>query len=226
MRAVSRASGIQVPRALGWGESSLSEAPLWLRTTKVPGRVRKVAELATVPQTVVSAVARSIGDALIETHRLLNDAVTSSSLPRIPETLAELQRCVEGEHDAEACAKKLAEAATRLKDDPVHVIHGDFNISNLLFEGDAVVSVLDFAEVRYGFLEEDIAAILSELPHFKDPLVAHLAAGGLTIDQRKLSYAFAVKAFLSFVICGRLGEREASASARRRLDEHLHDLLT
>lgn len=225
IQAAFAASSLHIPVALEWGESLSPEAPLWLRTTKVPGRVRKVAELSALPHTAACSVAYSIADALIETHRLLDAARIVSSLPGVQETVMELKSSVERDKDAELCAEQLAEAASCLKDSPSRVIHGDFNISNLLFEGDAVVSVLDFAEVRSGFLEEDVAAILSELPSFKEPLLAQLAARGLHIDQRRLTYAFAVKAFLSFVISARLGEVEAGTSARKKFDEHLHDLL-
>jgi hypothetical protein len=94
-----------------------------------------------------------------------------------------------------------------------------------LFSAEAVVSVVDFAETRRGFIEEDIAALVSELPALHEPLIASFEKLSRSkINARCLRFSLAMKEFFNCVISDRLGDVGSSAAAEVSLRSYLRML--
>jgi aminoglycoside phosphotransferase len=210
------------PQVVGSGERVNTDYPLWLHMTKVPGRARKVAEIRALSESVLSSIGDAIGRAASAMHKALARGTGGVRLPVPEETFATVQEGVQGDMRALEYLRELRQAFTALHLKEFSPIHGDFNISNLLFEGEEVVAVIDFAETRRGFFEEDLASNITELPCLKASVIsAFEAASGHRIDAARLEFSLAMQAFFTYVICGRLQEYEASIAARKSLDTYL-----
>ena len=88
-------------------------------------------------------------------------------------------------------------------------MHGDFNISNILFGSIGQVSgVLDFAEFCRGFVEEDIISLSSELPVLESAIIhAYEEETGYRSDPRLIMLAKAKRAFIGMMIARNRAER-------------------
>lgn len=218
-------SATQTPRPLGHGviEGSVHPHPtLWLHTSKVLGRARKVRELKTLPQISILKIASSIGLTLANLHRDLNCGLNINSLMTTSESLRAVQTDISDIPLADDLIDQILRVVDDFGDQPQVIVHGDFNISNILFEGDVVQSVVDFTETRLGFYEEDLAPIIAELPSFKAPLIAAFEnAAGVVINERRLLTSAAIYELFSFVIISRQNNLIESKAAQERLLELL-----
>lgn len=215
-------AALSVPRPIAAGQRDHPDTPLWLQVTKVPGAVRKVAEVERLPEQERRAVAASIGRAAASIHRLLSSAALAGILPSAGERFDHLAQGLHGDAEAQGYLSRLRQVYRSFGVPGLPVIHGDLNISNLLFEGHCVVSVVDFAETRRGFYEEDLASILFELPDLRGPLVEeYQALSGSEMDGEKIEFALAMEHLGTLVISRRLGLAAESEAAHQRLDAYL-----
>ena len=105
------------------------------------------------------------------------------------------------------------------------VIHGDFNISNILFEMNQVKSIVDFAETRCGLYEDDLASIITELPAFRGPMIAAFEeVSGYKVDDRRLLTAQAIFELFTFAISGRQKNMAERSDSQQRLQGLLEAL--
>ena len=215
---------LAVPRPLGWGAHSDGEYPNWLQTTRVAGSVRKVAEIAKLPTERQAVVGRAVAVALVQLQQMLATADLEGRVPTAQENLQSLAKGLTDDSVSLNYLGRLQQMLAKLGNAEQQVIHGDFNISNLLFSGDTVNAVIDFAETRQGFYEEDLIAIVSELPALRESLFNTFEElTGYAINAERLQYALALKSLLTYAICKRLGEKAASEEAELRLKEQLSD---
>lgn len=212
-------SDIFIPDALGYGNIPGAAHPnptIWLQTTKAPGLVRKVSELRGLSGSEMGTIASSIGVALSNLHRDLGKVLASSQLDTTTNSLRNAQKEFCDDPQAIEFMTQVQEILERSTEDMV--IHGDFNISNLLFDKNRVVSILDFAETRCGFYEEDLASIIAELPTFQVPLItAYQDASGYQVDERRLLLAQAIFELFTFVISNRQKDANERSGSQMRL---------
>lgn len=195
---------------------------LWLRTTKLPGYVRTASELEWLPKPEKGEIARSMATAIASVHTLLQQACPQLKLPSAEANLILLRHEVKDDKESSKYIEQLLKILETMSKSPQIPIHGDFNISNLLFDRNEVIAVVDFAETRQGFYEEDIAALISELPGYREQLIEAIALKtGHVVDERKLGYGLALKALLSFLIARRL----RAGSNLKTEQENLEHLL-
>ncbi len=215
-------AGLSTPIPVTAGERDHPDTPLWLQVTKVGGQVRRVAEIERLPAQESRAVAAALGRAAVSIHRLLSSVALECVVPDTVERFDDLAQELHGDFEAEDYLSHLRQVHRSLGLNSPSLIHGDLNISNLLFEGYSVISIVDFAETRRGFYEEDLASIITELPALRSPLVdAYRSLSRSDIDEKRLDFALAMECLATFVISGRLGLTSESAAARRRLNTYL-----
>lgn len=223
---------LRIARVVGWGEHYSQDSvsgthdPLWLQMTKVSGRGRTVADLRRLSSEERNAIAISIACTLAKLHTLLNQAVHKLTLMTASENLRMIRHEIREDSEGADYTTRLLQALSQFGNDSSSIIHGDFNISNVLFEQESdkteVCAVVDFAETRWGFVEEDLAAIVKELPAYRRPLLeAFEKTTGYDIRRDRLHYGLALSALLSFVIAKRLESREDREYAKRRLKRYL-----
>jgi len=160
---------------IDWGtleaNAGLSKEPtLWLKTTKLPGQTQAVQKLLTLPSAEGHQVARSIASAFFNVHKQLQ-GIATLSLSTPAQSLQTICKDIGDDAIAQRYVQQLISALGTLGEDNIINIHGDFNPSNFLFEESKVCGVVDFAETRQGFAEEDLAAISAELPVYRGTLV-------------------------------------------------------
>lgn len=233
IHSVEQRSVVDVPELVAWGErkrevpSSFSDYPLWLRTTKATGTVKQVADLVTASTEETRTIAESISRSVIEIHDRLEGANLRTLVPDIQQNRETLLKGVSNNLAATAYIRELGRILETFADEPKKLIHGDFNISNLLFERQSVMSVVDFAETRIGFAEEDLAAIISEVPNVGTHLCENFERlSGVSISSKRLNFAIAYKDFFTFLISERLGQSKNSEAARIRLEKYLGEVQT
>lgn len=212
---INKPSQTFVAKVKGWGQQTpKSQQPnddreLWLHITKVPGHTKTTAALESLSTKEKEAVATSIILALTSLHTLLNQAVLNQvgqtlDLPDTEENLQSLKRQTKNDAEGQQRIEHLQKQLQTIEDRPNTVIHGDFNLSNLLFEDNTVTAIVDFAETRKGFYEEDLAALISEIPSYQTLLLKKFeTVTGHTINHHKLNYALALKSLLTFLIARR-----------------------
>lgn len=224
---------VGIARVRGWGERSApdiasgDDRTVWLHATRVPGDELELAELEHRADLDPDLFGSSMCRALAEVHALLRQAAPESFIPSAAENLEAIASEVRGDAEAEACVVRLARILNDLGNDAQELIHGDFNVSNLLFSGSEVCSVVDFAEPRRGFPEEDLAAIIADLPSQRPALVHHYErTTGRAVSERRLDYGLAMSALFTFLISRRLGNVPESEAARSRLYGLLESLTS
>ncbi|MEL6469801.1 MAG: phosphotransferase [Cyanobacteria bacterium J06623_4] len=237
--AINEPLPISVARVQGWGtqRQSLSsrELPqviqsdddrkLWLRTTKLLGYARTASELEWLPRPEKGEIAGSMATAIASIHTLLQQASVQLNLPSAEASLLMLLHEVEDDAEGSKYIEQLLKILETMRKLPQMPIHGDLNISNLLFNRNEITAVVDFAETRQGFYEEDIAALISELPGYREQLIEAIARQtGHVVDERKLRYGLALKALLSFLIARRLRVGSSLKIEQENL-EHLLKIL-
>ena len=231
IHATGYRSTLAIAEVLGWGERSNQDlaagAPsLWLRTTIVPGRVRTSLELQKLSKQAARTICASIAGAITAVHKMLQQSAPNLEIPTATEMLQGVVGEMHNDPEGKTYATRLLKILESLEDKPSPVIHGDFNLSNVLFEGSTVCSVVDFAETRRGFYEEDLAAIIAELPSYRNILIEEFeSVTGRSVIKSRLDYGLAMKAFFSFIIARRLGNDDQSIVARCLLEKTLKEIF-
>lgn len=172
----------------------------WLCSTQCRGRVFQLAELATLPLTQQQAMAVQAGRALWTLHQALRAMQPALALEPdrvfadLPRELAAADRALVDQ--VQAWHEKLPGTA-------LQPVHGDYNISNLLFDLEGTLTgIVDFAEACLSWPEDDLVSLTSELPAWSPALVAtYTAGGGSAIDPNRLSFAAAKRALIGMIIC-------------------------
>jgi len=234
IEATGEHSELSIARVCGWGERSIQSPStdnreLWLQMTKVLGKGRTVAELHSLREKEKSVVAISIATAIAEIHRLLRLSAGKLHLPTAEDSLLMIQDEVRDHPETKSGAKYIAQLLKAVKAigcSSLDIIHGDFNISNILFCADSVSAVVDFAETRQGFWEEDIAAIVDELPSYQRRIIAAFElATGRSVSEQKLNYGLTLRALLTFLISCRLQPSQHHRKEKKQLEQRLQCLL-
>jgi|GEM_PF-138597 len=224
----SQSDGLCIPRALGHGiipDQVHPDPTLWLHTTKVPGITRKVAELRSLSADATKEVASSIGKALWGLHRDLDRAQVRDTLASTSESLQTVQSEFGDDPQAAEFVMKIQKFVGSASEKSAMVIHGDFNISNILFEMNQVKSIVDFAETRCGLYEDDLASIITELPAFRGPMIAAFEeVSGYKVDDRRLLTAQAIFELFTFAISGRQKNMAERSDSQQRLQGLLEAL--
>lgn len=232
LRGIARSpiqSDTAFAQLIGWGTSEADKGlskrhMLWLKTTKLPGQTQAVQTLLNLPSAEGHQVARSIASALFNVHKQL-ERIAKLPLSTPSQSLQTICEDVGDDAVARCYVQQLVSTLATLGADNIISIHGDFNLSNLLFEGSNVCGVVDFAEARQGFAEEDLAAVIAELPAYRSVLVkSYEERTGCRISERRLNYGLALKAFLSFAIARRLNNCKISQGMEKKLHRYLQRL--
>ena len=185
--------------------------------------MRKVSELRQLPSYETDIIASSIGEVLSCLHHDLGQAIAPWQLDTTVNTLRNARKELDEDPQAIKFMMQIQGMLENLTVD--RIIHGDFNISNLLFDKCRLVSILDFAETRCGFYEEDLASIIVELPAFRIPLIsAYQDVSGYRIDERRLLLAQAIFELFTFAISYRQNDSEERSSSQKRLSALLEQL--
>lgn len=223
-----------VPRALGLGEivssSSLYDQgySLWLRLSKMEGNRISGETVRLLPTAEREQIGSQIGHALGRMHLSLRNILPPDVFPVNSQPHASAEK---SPHAQSAFYKTaigfVKQALSRV---PPGVMssptHGDFNISNILFdEGLKVSAILDFAEFGRYFPEKDIGDILNEIPDLQSSLVpAYEEAAGFKIDEKRIWLACAENGLYGALI----GESRKNAEdifwGRRAIVENLERL--
>lgn len=139
-------------------------------------------------------------------------------------------------------------AAHRPAPSPVHLVHGDYRMGNLIVDGSELAAVLDWELVHLGEGYEDLAWFCIRAWRFGAPasrgagglgsvesfLSAYEQAGGTTVDRVAFQWWLVLATLRWGVICRYQAERHLSGAARsvelatigRRVCETEWDLLT
>lgn len=182
----------------------------WLCSTQCAGRVYQLAELARLPLTQQQAMAVQAGQALWMLHQALRAMRVALAPDRLfadlPGELSAADQALVGQ--VKAWHAQLPAAA-------LQPVHGDYNISNLLFDAAGTVTgIVDFAETCLGWPEDDLVSLSSELPAWSPALMAaYTASGGAVLDPGRLKFAAAKRALIGMIICRYRLNRPAEAAA-------------
>lgn len=217
-----------IPKLVAYGDipqgSRLHEDgfAIWLQSTKMPGRALKAVKIEAMPEERRKRVATALGRAMAEFHALIQ----SVRIPGLKEddilTSPDVDMHLSAEDKERLNAVRTAMVSNR--NNPVP-IHGDFNISNVLFDENLCVSgILDFAETCLGHVEDDLCSLTSELPFIKNDIVAaYEEASGRVIDQDLLALCEMKRDLISLLICRYKIDRPNEAKeAEVRLDGRIH----
>lgn len=194
---------------------------IWLHTSKVAGVPKTVPEISKLGTSALEYVGVSIGEALAHLHQMLGHASLQLSLR--PISFMEIRSAAAGDAFALESINRLEAIIEKVPQSEVEVpIHGDFNISNILFANQQISGVVDFAETCRSFREKDISDIINELPMLEDPLVrAYKAASGVSINSENIQLGLAMNALCSMLIGRRMGDMSAAHADCARLKENL-----
>jgi len=228
-----------IPVVCGRGDIPLT-SPLavegftvWLRMTRMPGRIISPEQVGGLSRWGQSRVARDIGVALARVQAALRDALAVARTSIVPASAAvayaEITLAAEQLGDPFYLNAIATLARARSQVEPAvlaHAVHGDFNTSNILVGDDGgICGILDFAEWSTDFPEKDFAHILQELPAIADPVVAsYERASGFVTDPARLTLALAENALFGAVIGERQRDADSVRSCRRDLSAALKKL--
>jgi hypothetical protein len=206
---------------------------VWLRMTKMPGRIISPEHVSGLSRSQQSRIARDIGIALARVQAALRDALLVARPGIAPASAAvayaEITGAAEqlGDPFYMGAIAILARARSQLQPAVLaHAVHGDFNTSNILV-GDhgGICGILDFAEWGADFPEKDFAHILQELAAIADQVVAsYERASGFVTDPARLTLALAENALFGAVISERQRDADSVQSCRRALSAALEKL--
>src|SRR5262245_3239833 len=207
---------------------------VWLRMTKMPGRVFSPDEIGALSGSQQSRIGRDIGIAVARVQAALRDAMAVAGTSLAPASVAAAYAEIAGAAEQLGDPFYLNAIATltraRSQVAPAvlaHLTHGDFNTSNILVGDDGGISgILDFAEWGADFPEKDFAHILHELPAIADHVVAsYERASGFVTDPARLTLALAETALFGAVIGERRRGADGVQSCRRALSGALQKLV-
>jgi Ser/Thr protein kinase RdoA (MazF antagonist) len=206
---------------------------VWLHMTKVAGRAISPEEVDKLSRHERSKIGRGFGVALARVHAGLRDALAVVRRSLVPadavETYADLANAAAqlGDPFYVDAVAQLTRARRRIPSEVLgHPIHGDFNSSNILVAEDGrICGILDFAEWRTDFPENDFAHMLQELPALSDHVIAsYERESGFAADPLRLTLASAENALFGAVIAERQRDRDSVKSCRQALTAELKKL--
>jgi aminoglycoside phosphotransferase (APT) family kinase protein len=204
---------------------------VWLRMTKMPGRIISPEHVSGLSRSQQSRIARDIGVALARVQAALRDAlvVARPGIAPASAAYAEITGAAEQLGDPFYLNAIATLTRARLQVAPAvlaHAVHGDFNTSNILVGDDGgICGILDFAEWGADFPEKDFAHILQELPGISDQVVAsYERASGFVTEPARLTLASAENALFGAVIGERQRDADSVQSCRRALSAALEKL--
>lgn len=171
---------------------------LWTRAVKVPGRVYQTSDFAAFSDERRVVMIENMVRALAALHEIFDSAGLDAFLTQnfLWDEMAKMGA-------AEADMERLANVRAMFRDDArIRAVHGDFNITNILFDEKNVVSgVIDFAEMGLASAEEELAALTTEFPESRARIVSlYESAAGVAIDAAQLRAAEAKSELLSLFI--------------------------
>ncbi|MCC6952950.1 MAG: phosphotransferase [Deltaproteobacteria bacterium] len=191
-------SSFAIPKHLNHFETTSRH--IVLQMTKISGRRMSASELSRLTPAQRHLISASLTAALLELHsalrriedpsiRRMDDILHVVESSRYPFTPADLAR-------VDQAIRLLAKRAL-----PTTLIHGDFNISNILLnESLQVTGILDFAETCLGELEDDLVSLTSDLPGLEHALLAAFDAGSRPVDPLKYSLAAVKRNLIGLVL--------------------------
>ena len=206
------ARGVRVPEPLSAGEAPAGESYLVMARIAGDANPRR---LLTEPGLAAArgAIIDQLAEALAAIHKAVPADVHAEL--RLPEPgedpLAAMRRQVEDDyhlyllnpHPAIEWAfrwmdRKLATMAPQER--PIHVVHGDFRVGNLMYDEAGLAAVIDWEGVHAGELEEDISWFCTRVWRFgKNDLEAgglvpreawvraYERASGVSVDRERLA---------------------------------------
>lgn len=191
---------------------------IWLRSKKISGKVLKIEQIQDLPKEIKVYIAQSLSHALYEFHVLLDQSKVSEKLQKdavfdLPGSL--LNKLTPKDRRYYELVIGLIKSNPDSFD---RAIHGDFNISNILFDDKFKVSgILDFAEMCLGCVEDDIASLTSELPFLKDAIVEHYESiSGTKVNAERLRLAEIKRSLIGLLICRYQLDRAEEAEQNER----------
>jgi aminoglycoside phosphotransferase (APT) family kinase protein len=189
---------------------------LWMRAVKMPGRVYQTSDFVVLSEECRAAMIDSAVRALAEFHKLLDFSGVEAFLQQ-----NFLWNEMEKMGAEKADMERLGNVRAMFRDDArIRAVHGDFNITNILFdEKNCVSGVIDFAEMGLASVEEELSALTTEFPESRARIVSlYEEAAGVAIDATQLKGAEAKSELLSlFIARYRKKDEEAAWVAEVRL---------
>ncbi len=194
----------------------------WLRCTKIDGTVYRLADLSALHEAQQALLATHAGATLWYLHKLLRAAQLQPPLK--PDALFSEPLPFKLSPDDTALQQRVFAFCQPAQPEVQQPIHGDFNITNIIFASDQRVrGIVDFAETCLGCAEDDIVSLTAELPGWAATIsAAYQTAGGAIIDPARLRRASAKRAFIGMVLCRYKLDRPDEARDNEKL---LHDCL-
>lgn len=189
---------------------------LWMRAVKLPGRVYQTADFAAFSAPRRAVMIENMVRALAALHEVMDFSGVAGIL-RQNFLWDEMMKMGAAEADME----RLGNVRAMFRDDDrIRAVHGDFNITNILFdEKNNVSGVIDFAEMGLATAEDELAALTTEFPESRAMVVSiYEEAAGAKINDARLRAAEAMSEVLSLFIARYRKKDEAGAvEAERRL---------
>lgn len=202
-------SSFQIPRFLATGPVP-SDTPLcdegftiWARMTKIEGQILESQDIKILSGAKRTALAATLAAALDEFHTVLAAADMAPTLqPYDALSLSGLEELDLQDRDRERLTKVEALLSTLPAGD-LRPVHGDFNLSNIVFDADyKIAGILDFAETCRTLIEQDICSLTSELPFLKDDLIgAYEVRTGRIVDRTSLDLVELRNYMVGLLIC-------------------------
>jgi hypothetical protein len=232
MRALHKdGSAAIVPAVLDFGniepESELYRQgyTVWLRSTKMPGTPLNVQTVQSMSKTEQDLIAASLAHALTRFHDLLRHIGINKDLQE--DQIWFSSDLTNGLSAKDQHRLTVVQQVVTRKAGELQPIHGDFNISNILFDKKFEVSgILDFAETCLGHNEDDICSLTGELPFIKDMIIAEYELiTGKHINADRLKMAEMKRDLISLLICRyRINKPTDARLAEQRLDGSLKSM--
>ncbi len=195
-----------IPQIFGYGKIPVRTIVdklgfnFWLRMSKIAGQPRKISDLIKLSTQDLSSLGATLGEELASLHRALNSLALKTIFPSF--SLEELKA---NSKDDIVLFKTTEELESRaldfLKNRSSYLIHGDFNISNILFKAGKCTGIIDFAETTLGFPEKDLSDLIKEIPQIQSSLIdSYQKYSGVMISQVGLELGLAINSLISVMI--------------------------
>lgn len=206
------ARGVPVPEPIRAGEAPTGESYLVMARVAGDANPRR---LITEPSLARarSAIIRQLAEALAAIHRVVPADVDAEL--RLPgpgeDPLSAMRRQVEDDyhlyllnpHPAIEWAFRWMDrklAAMLPTGRPIHVVHGDFRVGNLMYDEGGLTAVIDWEGVHAGELEEDVSWFCTRVWRFgkndleagglvsrEEWVQAYERASGVSVDRERLA---------------------------------------
>ena len=167
---VSNKDSIVVPRLIDYGKITgqlthpFDKYAFWIRMTKISGKVIRISEKKFISKRHKLQLAEQISFSINFINKKLESIrINKTKELKFDKKLDKISEELKVDHFIKVSIKKLKVISKKLSYPKRRVIHGDFNITNLLFKHNLICGIVDFAETRIGHVEEDLASIISDL---------------------------------------------------------------